>query len=83
MVAIAADEVVETAKLQQTLPGLTLLTDPSLAVPASWHLKGAADDPQPGTFVVDRTGRVTWRYLGKRGADWPTWADLAAHLPGA
>ncbi len=81
MIAIAADAVDDTARLQARLPGLRLLTDPSMSAPAAWGLRiGAAEAPWPATFVVDDRGTVAWRHLGVRGADWPTWDALAAAL---
>ncbi len=81
MIAIAADDVEDTARLQARLPGVQLLTDPSMAVPAAWGLRvGDAEVPWPATFVVDDRGAVAWRHLGVRGADWPTWDELAAAL---
>ena len=81
MIAIAADELDDTARLQARLPALLLLTDPSMAGPAAWGLRlGDAEVPWPATFVVDGGGAITWRHLGVRGADWPTWAELARAL---
>lgn len=80
--AIAADAVADTTKLQTTLPGVTLLRDPDLKTTAAWGLRIAdADAPFPGTFVVDGTGTVTWRRLGGSTGDWPTYAELTDALP--
>ena len=80
VIAIAADALRDTARLQVTLPALTLLTDPSMAVPAAWGQRGDADTPWPGTYVVDDGGRITWRSVGVAGRDWPSWAELATAL---
>ena len=81
MIAIAADDVDDTARLQARLPGVQLLTDPSMAVPAAWGVRVAdAEVPWPATFVVDGRGAVGWRRLGVRGADWPSWDELRAAL---
>ena len=81
MIAIAADALPDTAKLQAKLPSLTLLTDPKMASVAAWGLRfGDADEPWPATFVVDNHGAITWRYVGVKGKDWPTYDELAAAL---
>ncbi len=81
MIAIAADEVEDLARLQASLPALTLLSDRALTTSAAWGLReGDAEVPSPATFVVDRDGNVTWRHVGRKGADWPGWDALAAAL---
>ena len=68
------------AGLQTKVPGLVLLTDPTLATATAWgvHLTGA-DEPSPGTFVV-RGGVIRYQRLEERSGDWPTYAELSSAL---
>jgi peroxiredoxin len=81
VVAIAADSVAEMAALQTKLAKITLLTDLDLSATTAWGLHSpGAENPNPGTFVVDRDGVVTWRRLADNRGDWPTYAEVASAL---
>jgi peroxiredoxin len=81
IVAIAADSVDDMASLQAKLPDLELLTDPGLATAHAWGLQAKdAEEPSPGTFVVDQTGQITYRRLEDASGDWPTYAEVAAAI---
>jgi peroxiredoxin len=83
VIAIAADSVEDTARLQAKLPGITLLTDLDLSASTAWHLhEPGAEAPSPGTFVIRRDGVVGWRRLEDSRGDWPTFAELTAALNG-
>lgn len=71
----------ETAKLQRKLPGITLVTDEPFTAADAWgvHERGG-QSPIPSTFVVDETGRVTWRKLDDAAGDWPTFGQLDTAL---
>ena len=78
---MAADDVADMAELQPKLPTITLLTDVKLAGSVAWGLVAAgAEEPEPGTFVIDREGVVRYRKLGDEKGDWPTYAEVAAAL---
>jgi peroxiredoxin len=69
------------ASLQPKLPAVTLLSDVGLATSIAWDLHApGAENPNPGTFVVDRDGTVRWRRLADSRGDWPTYAEVAAAL---
>jgi peroxiredoxin len=69
------------ASLQAKLPAITLLSDLGLATATAWGLHApGAEEPNPGTFVVDRSGAITWRRLADTRGDWPTYAEVAAAL---
>lgn len=81
MVAIAADSVSDMASLQPKLAKITLLTDLDLSATTAWGLHSpGAENPNPGTFVVDRDGAVQWRRLADSRGDWPTYAEVASAL---
>jgi peroxiredoxin len=81
VVAIAADSVADMASLQPKLARITLLTDLDLAATTAWGLHApGAENPSPGTFVVDRDGVVQWRRLEDDRGDWPTYAEVASAL---
>lgn len=71
------------AETQKGLPGLTLLTDQGMAASKAWGLatKGA-EQPSPGTFVIEREGTVRYRKLEDAAGDWPTYDQLASVLDG-
>ncbi len=78
---MSADKIDDLIPLQQTLPGVILLTDLKLESAAAWGLREpGAEQPSPATFVVDSTGAIRWRKLGDSRGDWPTYAELAAKL---
>jgi peroxiredoxin len=82
IVAIAADSVADTSALEHKVQGVALLSDLDLSASAAWGLRAAgADSPSPGTFVVGRDGKITYRRLEDPSGDWPTYAELAAALP--
>ncbi len=68
--------------LQNKLPALTLLADTDLSMTTTWGLHDpGADEGNPGTFVVTRDGKITFRQLEQQGkGDWPTYDELAAAL---
>ncbi len=67
--------------LQPKLPTITLLTDVKLAGSVAWGLVAAgAEEPEPGTFIIDRGGVVRYRKLGDANGDWPAYADVATAL---
>ncbi len=81
MVAIAADSVSDMASLQPKLARITLLTDLDLSTTTAWGLHApGAENPSPGTFVVDRDGVVQWRRLEDDRGDWPTYPEVASAL---
>ena len=81
VVAIAADSVADMAALQAKLTRITLLTDPDLSTSTAWGLHSpGAENPDPGTFVVDRDGVVQFRRLADNRGDWPTYAEVASAL---
>jgi peroxiredoxin len=81
VVAIAADTVADTTALQAKLPRITLLTDLDLSTSTAWGLHSpGAENPEPGTFVVDRDGVVQWRRLADNRGDWPTYPEVASAL---
>jgi peroxiredoxin len=81
VVAIAADAVEDMASLQPKLARIALLTDLDLSVATAWGLHApGAENPEPGTFVVDRAGVVQWRRLEDKTGDWPTYAEVASAL---
>ena len=58
-----------------------LLTDLKLVGSVAWGLVPAgAEEPEPGTFIIDRSGVVRYRKLGDAKGDWPTYAEVAAAL---
>jgi peroxiredoxin len=79
--AVAADSVEDTAALQTTLKGVTLVSDTKLAASDAWgrHVPGA-DNPLPATYIVDGNGTIEWRHLPDKNGDWPTYAELSAAL---
>ena len=67
--------------LQPKLPTITLLTDVKLAGSVAWGLVPAgAEEPEPGTFIIDRGGVVRYRKLADGKGDWPAYADVATAL---
>ena len=61
---------------------MTLLRDDE-ALPATeaWGLKVKdAEAPWPATYVIDATGKITWRHLRDTKGDWPTYDELASAL---
>jgi peroxiredoxin len=81
VVAIAADSVEDMASLQAKLARITLLSDLDLSAATAWGLHApGAENPEPGTFVVDRAGIVQWRRLEDPRGDWPTYAEVASAL---
>jgi len=81
VVAIAADPVADMTALQAKLPRITLLTDLDLSTSTAWGLHApGAENPEPGTFVVDREGVVQWRRLADNRSDWPTYPEVASAL---
>lgn len=69
------------AALQPRVPSVTLLTDLGLAGSIAWGLVSAgAEEPEPGTFIIDREGVVRYRALAGSWGDWPPYADVAAAL---
>lgn len=47
----------------------------------AWGLvKAGAEEPEPATYVIDRSGVVRYRKLGDAKGDWPAYADVAAAL---
>jgi peroxiredoxin len=68
--------------LQKKLPALTLATDKELKASTTWGLHEAgAENPSPGTFVVDRAGTIKFRRLDEPDkGDWPTYDEVLAAL---
>ena len=81
MIAIAADELDDMKALQPKLPGITLVSDRTLAASKAWgrYINGA-DSPTPATYVVDGNGAIEWSHLPDDKGDWPSYAELAAAL---
>ncbi|MEO7093911.1 MAG: redoxin domain-containing protein [Polyangiales bacterium] len=81
VVGIAADDVADMVGLQPRIPTITLLTDVKLAGSLAWGLVPAgAEEPEPGTFIIDREGVIRYQRLGNEKGDWPTYAEVAAAL---
>ena len=80
--AISTDPREDSRALSQRLglKDLPLLADPPMAVISAWGVAMSGGDlAVPATFVVDRQGTITWRYVGETQADRPKTADVVAH----
>lgn len=36
---------------------------------------------RPSTFMLDRDGRIVWRYVGARASDRPKLDEILSHVP--
>lgn len=80
LVAIAADEAADAAKLQGKLPRVRLLNDRTGRVITGWGRR-EGDHPKPATFVIDATGVVRFAHVaGEDEAEWPTVDAVRAAL---
>lgn len=81
MVAIACDSVKDSAKLQASVPQITLYGDPDKTASTAWGvLPAGGDEPDAATFVVRRDGTIAFRRLADPSHDWPTYDELFAAL---
>lgn len=83
LVAVAAVPPEEVAAMKAELGlGFPVLADPSHAAAESYGVYDRLGDglAAPAAFVIDREGRIRWRYVGGGVADHPAAARVLAAL---
>ena len=62
--------------------GFPILFDPEAKVVDSYGVYNLLDDnlATPSTFVIDKTGMVRWKYIGRNSYDRPSNQEIIARL---
>ena len=85
MLAISVDNLEEASEVVQMLGiPFPILYDPSTEAPQSYMVFNLLGDglATPSTFILDKEGVITWKYVGRRIGDRPSVSTILAQLSG-
>ena len=85
MLAISVDNLKEASEVVQMLGiPFPILYDPSTEAPQSYMVFNLLGDglATPSTFILDKEGVITWKYVGRRIGDRPSVSTILAQLSG-
>ena len=85
MLAISVDNLEEASEVVQMLGiPFPILYDPSTEAPQSYMVFNLLGDglATPSTFILDKEGVITWKYVGRRIGDRPSVSTILAQLAG-
>ena len=85
MLAISVDNLEEASEVVQMLGiPFPILYDPSTEAPLSYMVFNLLGDglATPSTFILDKEGVITWKYVGRRIGDRPSVSTILAQLSG-
>ena len=85
MLAISVDNLEEASEVVQMLGiPFPILYDPSTEAPQSYMVYNLLGDglATPSTFVLDKEGVITWKYIARSIGDRPSVSTILAQLSG-
>ena len=85
MLAISVDNLEEASEVVQMLGiPFPILYDPSTEAPQSYMVFNLLGDglATPSTFILDKEGVITWKYVGRHIGDRPSVSTILAQLSG-
>ena len=85
MLAISVDNLEEASEVVQMLGiPFPILYDPSTEAPQSYMVFNLLGDglATPSTFVLDKEGVITWKYIARSIGDRPSVSTILAQLSG-
>ena len=85
MLAISVDNLKDASGVVQQLGiPFPILYDPSTEAPQSYMVFNLLGDglATPSTFILDKEGVITWKYVGRRIGDRPSVSTILAQLSG-
>ncbi len=85
MLAISVDNLEEASEVVQMLGiPFPILYDPSTEAPQSYKVFNLLGDglATPSTFVLDKEGVITWKYIARSIGDRPSVSTILAQLSG-
>ena len=83
MLAISVDDLEDASGVVQMLGiPFPILYDPSTEAPQSYMVHDLLGDgfATPSTFIVDKEGVITWKYVARHIGDRPPVSDIVAQL---
>jgi len=84
IIALAVQSVADAQQMvQATGATFPILADPDHAVADAYGVYNLLGDAvaAPAVFVIDKTGRIVWSYIGQNAADRPSAQTILKHLP--